>query len=104
MRIATVALAVTVAGLFSACQHLDNPGSGNPAVVLPPASSPELAAARKLYMTKCSRCHKLYDPRKYDDTEWSTWMAKMSRKAKLKPGQPEVITDYVDKVLRHPAP
>ena len=100
MRITVAGLALWF-GLFAACQ---NPGAAgnNGAFVVPPASG-GLAVARKLYMTKCSRCHKLYDPRKYDDAEWSDWMTKMSHKAKLKPGQPEMIADYVEKALRNPA-
>jgi hypothetical protein len=104
MRLGLLALVLFGAGLFAACHHPEAlVGSGQPVAVVPPVT-PQWAAARKLYMTKCSRCHKLYDPRQYDDAEWSAWMSKMSRKAKLKPGQPEMIADYVDKALRHPEP
>jgi mono/diheme cytochrome c family protein len=59
-------------------------------------SSAELAKARKLYTTKCARCHKLYAPEKYSDEEWQHWMSKMTKKAKLNPDQTELLSQYVN--------
>jgi hypothetical protein len=56
----------------------------------------EIGAARKVYVTKCARCHKFYDPAQYDAKEWHTWMSKMSKKARLKPDQEEVLARYLD--------
>jgi hypothetical protein len=55
----------------------------------------EIATARKLYVTKCARCHKFYDPANYDDEEWHTWMVKMSKKSRLKPDQEELLSRYL---------
>ncbi len=55
---------------------------------------------RKLYLNKCSKCHKLYPPAKYSDNSWDMWMTKMSRKAKLTPDQQKAISDYITKELR----
>lgn len=60
------------------------------------------APGRKLYVGKCARCHKLYDPAKYSDEQWQVWMDKMSRKAKLQPDQKELISHYVEEALRRP--
>ena len=57
---------------------------------------------RKLYEIKCAKCHKFYDPAKYSDEEWSKWMGKMTKKAKLKPEQAELLTHYIDVELRKP--
>ena len=59
-------------------------------------SEPETKAARKIYTSKCARCHKFYDPDKYSDAEWGDWMEKMSRKAKLKPDQKELLARYLE--------
>ncbi len=56
----------------------------------------ELAAARKLNLVKCARCHKAYDPADYDKAEWDRWLVKMSKKAKLKPPQQDLLTRYLD--------
>jgi hypothetical protein len=56
----------------------------------------ELADARKLYVGKCAKCHKFYEPRKYTDADWRTWMDSMSRKSKLKPNQEELLNRYLD--------
>jgi hypothetical protein len=60
----------------------------------------ETAAARKLYVAKCAKCHKFYDPAKYSDQEWQKWMTKMSRKAKLKPEQEEMLARYIQENFR----
>ena len=59
-------------------------------------SDKELADARKLYNAKCAKCHKFYDPAKYNDTEWNTWMQKMNKKAKLKEAQAELLGRYLE--------
>src|SRR5262245_17426669 len=61
------------------------------------------AAARKLYVAKCSKCHKFYDPAKYADEEWQTWMTKMSKKSKLNPEQQEMLSRYIEETFRSPA-
>jgi mono/diheme cytochrome c family protein len=60
------------------------------------------AAARKLYLLKCAKCHKLYEPGKYSDSEWTRWMTSMSRKARLTPEQRKAVSQYIDENLRHP--
>ena len=59
-------------------------------------SPKEMERGRKLYVAKCARCHKFYDPAKYTDAEWRSWMNKMSEKAKLKPDQKELLTRYLE--------
>ena len=55
----------------------------------------EGSRAKALYNLKCARCHKFYDPARYDDAEWGSWMAKMSRKARLKPDQDRLLSRYL---------
>jgi hypothetical protein len=56
----------------------------------------ELAAARKIYVAKCAKCHRFYEPKEYSEADWRTWMEKMGRKSKLKPAQSEMLNRYVD--------
>jgi hypothetical protein len=56
----------------------------------------EKFAAQKLYQAKCSKCHHTYDPNDYPDEEWKLWLLKMGKKAKLKPGQQDLISRYLD--------
>ncbi len=64
--------------------------SGNAAELSPQ----QTADARKLYLTKCAKCHELYDPKSYTDAEWDTWMLKMKKKSKLKDQQYESLKSY----------
>ena len=59
-------------------------------------SPKELAAAKKIYISKCSRCHEIYKPSAYRDAEWNQWMTKMIRKSRLKKEQAELLTRYTD--------
>ena len=68
-----------------------------------PPDAPEYPTARKLYIAKCARCHRLYDPSTYSDPQWRMWMTKMSKKAKLTPAQEQELTQYIEQVIRHPA-
>jgi mono/diheme cytochrome c family protein len=56
---------------------------------------PDLAAGKKLYTAKCARCHKLYEPARYDDTTWKSWMHKMRNKAKLSDEQYARLSAYL---------
>jgi hypothetical protein len=67
-----------------------------------PPDVPEYAATRQLYIAKCARCHRLYDPTPYSDAEWRMWLTKMSKKAKLTPAQEQELTQYVENVIRKP--
>jgi hypothetical protein len=51
--------------------------------------------AVRLYTAKCMRCHKSYDPASYPDRQWNAWMSKMSRKAKLRPPDEELLSSYL---------
>lgn len=72
-----------------------------------PASGGEVSidptvASRNLYLSRCGKCHKLYDPAKYSDEQWRKWMDKMSRKAKLQPDQKVAMSGYIETTLRRP--
>jgi hypothetical protein len=59
-------------------------------------SSKELAAARKLNLVKCSKCHKIHEPNDYTVADWDVWMEKMARKSKLKPEQTGLLNRYFE--------
>lgn len=67
-----------------------------------PLSPQDTRAAQKLYNTKCSKCHKFYNPEQYSDEDWKMWMEKMSKKSKLKPPQYDLLSRYLE-TLRKPA-
>lgn len=55
----------------------------------------EAVAARKVYVAKCAKCHKFYEPKNYTDADWGRWMGKMSRKSKLSAEQEELLKRYL---------
>jgi hypothetical protein len=68
----------------------------NPDVASAAGFSPQdVIDANALYVAKCAKCHKFYDPAQYTQKEWDVWMRKMSRKSKLKPPQEELLTRYL---------
>jgi hypothetical protein len=59
--------------------------------------TPEIAAtARKVYTTKCMRCHKSYEPALYSQPQWEAWMVKMRKKAHLSRDQDGLLSRYLD--------
>jgi hypothetical protein len=79
-------------------------GAGGCAVPAMAKDSPsnESAAGQKIYVAKCAKCHKFYDPAKYSQADWQMWMTKMSKKAKLKPEQEQILSRYIAEKLRSP--
>lgn len=55
----------------------------------------ELSEASKLYIGKCVRCHKSYEPAVYSQELWDSWMSKMSKKAHLSLEQENLLTRYL---------
>ena len=58
-------------------------------------SAAQTRAAQELYEIKCAKCHKFYNPADYSQPDWDLWMKKMSKKAKLKPAQTELLSKYL---------
>jgi mono/diheme cytochrome c family protein len=78
-------------------------GAGGCAVPAVAKDSPATeTAGQKVYVAKCAKCHKFYDPAKYSEADWEMWMAKMSKKAKLKPAQEAELSRYINQNLRPP--
>lgn len=59
-------------------------------------SDKEIVAARKIYVAKCAKCHQFYEPRDYSVQDWEKWMAKMTRKSKLKDDQAQLLKRYLN--------
>lgn len=59
-------------------------------------SAVQIKTARKLYISKCAKCHKLYDPDDCSSGKWDEWMGRMAAKSKLKPEQAELLARYIE--------
>jgi cytochrome c2 len=66
--------------------------AGEPA----PLGPKDVAEGRKIYVAKCAKCHRFYEPMDYTGPEWQDWMGRMIRKSKLKTAQADLITRYLD--------
>lgn len=56
----------------------------------------ELGSARKIYVSKCAKCHRFYEPKRYSEADWKRWMESMSRKSKLKPDTERLLNRYLN--------
>ena len=56
----------------------------------------DITAARKIYVAKCAKCHRFYEPTNYSEPDWRVWMEKMNAKSKLKAAQAELLNRYLD--------
>lgn len=64
----------------------------------------DITRAADLYVLKCAKCHKFYDPASYPDAEWRTWMTKMSKKSRLEADEANLLRRYLDASRRPSAP
>lgn len=60
----------------------------------------DFAAAKKIYTSKCARCHKFYEPSQYNDQEWSLWMNKMRKKARLNPKDYGLVLQFTEQMRK----
>ncbi len=93
---------VTLCGSVTGAERGPKRGAGS-APLLDPAAAQNsgmtgrsVSAARKLYTTKCMRCHKSYDPAEYSQPQWESWMTKMRTKARLSPEQDRLLSQYLE--------
>jgi len=56
------------------------------------------AAVKKLYDTKCTRCHKHHDITVYEDMAWKRLLSKMKDKARLDNEEYGDLSDYLRSV------
>ena len=58
-------------------------------------SAESLEASRALYVSRCSSCHSLNDPRDYTEEDWPDWMHKMARKANINTPQEQHLLFFI---------
>ena len=68
----------------------------DPAAGADELTAKESTAARKIYVAKCAKCHRFYEPTNYSEPDWRVWMEKMDAKSKLKPAPAELLNRYLD--------
>ena len=99
-RMPVVVLVAGLAVVFVSCMTAPNASYAPPP--LPPdggvpfINDDEAAAARMVFIAKCTRCHKFHDPANYSEADWNKWFTKMSKKAKLEPNQKELLSRYLE--------
>jgi mono/diheme cytochrome c family protein len=60
-----------------------------------PAPLASLKIGRRLYISRCSDCHTLYNPAEYPHEEWPTIVRDMAENAEINEDQVREITRYV---------
>ena len=61
------------------------------------ANLTQLEQGRQLYINKCSSCHMLVEPEKFNKAEWTGWVDRMAPKAKISAEEKALILAYVTK-------
>jgi mono/diheme cytochrome c family protein len=73
--------------LFAAAMAVSATGAAEQSAAPPPG--------KKLYESKCLRCHKDLDPTIYEDMTWKKWLWKMKDKARLDNEEYGDLSDYL---------
>ncbi len=58
-------------------------------------SSQDLSTGKKLYQTKCARCHKFYNVDNYPDPTWTMWLEQMIAKSRLTSKEADLLKRYL---------
>lgn len=58
-------------------------------------SAAHIAQGKGLFETHCARCHKLYSPTDFTQTEWEPILKKMQPKARLDDQQIDLVREYI---------
>lgn len=98
---AVLALAASLAGCHSSAPRSPAQPAQLPPSVPDSANTGNLTRedqreAARLYTAKCARCHKFYNPADYSAAEWQMWMNKMSRKARLRSDQAQLLSRFLE--------
>jgi hypothetical protein len=59
------------------------------------------AAAAALHQNRCAECHRLYEPSDYSEEDWTSWIRKMKRKARLSLSETRLLSDYTQALRRN---
>jgi hypothetical protein len=87
------AIGIVILGLIGCVVSMDMPTEND--AILYHTNLDTLKAGRKLYVKKCSSCHNLYLPSKYNSLEWQKNLEKMQKRAKIDSTQKELINNYL---------
>lgn len=59
------------------------------------SSTTKFPEGRSLYVSKCTACHRAYEPELHTITEWKKILDEMGSKAKLTVEEKEIILNYL---------
>ena len=82
----TLFSSLIVVVLLSACSGSSNNSS---------AGTTKFPEGKDLYVSKCTACHKAYEPQLHTKDEWQKILDDMGRKAKLTDNEKQLILDYL---------
>src|SRR5262245_60667710 len=68
----------------------------------PHATVADLEQGRALYTKRCSTCHELFAPARFDGTRWQKELVQMRDRAGLKGGEERLILQYLSVVGERP--
>lgn len=71
------------------------------AASFPGITTSDLNRGKQLYETECSKCHKLKDPVKWDETKWRKIVPEMAAKAKKKVKKEVLTPEMQDLILKY---
>lgn len=61
----------------------------------PVAKETPVATGKSIYEGKCGKCHKLFEPKKYNAAQWTKWVNRMAPKAGLSAEEKDMVYKYL---------
>lgn len=82
----TIIVPLIVVVLLSACSSSVNNNN---------AGTTKLPQGKELYVSKCTACHRAYEPELHTKEEWQKILDEMGSKAKLTQSEKQLILSYL---------
>jgi len=94
-RVTIVSLALFICSFASADKYDKKLYKPSPTDITRFATLQELKAGRETYINRCTKCHGLVSPDRYNMNDWTFIISKMSPRAHLTPTEANTLYKYV---------
>jgi|SRR4030095_11597860 mono/diheme cytochrome c family protein len=85
---------------FNTASSVKYDGTLQDSITTPLSDSLNMAAGKKLYESKCGKCHALFKPKEYKMKQWKENLDDMMNKAELKEDEYKLIFAYLKENCR----
>jgi len=93
--------AIVLVVVIVACSPKVNTTTNAPTPVTDRVILARITEGKSIYESNCNKCHALFNPGKFTETEWTKYLNVMAPKAKVSNEQKDAIYAYLSNNAKH---